>query len=92
MEYHCFPSLLVLHDVECADRSTAAAGGFADVFCGRYHGSKVALKCLRTNSSMSEDQKEQLKKVRLNYYTRRKVLTNSVVLLPRISAVEESGS
>lgn len=59
-----FPRLLILQGVECTDAQQHGAGGFADVFCGTYHGSKVGLKRLRMYLMMSPTQREALKKVR----------------------------
>lgn len=59
-----FPRILILQGVECTDTQQQGAGGFADVFCGIYRGSKVGLKRLRIYLMMSGVQKEALKKVR----------------------------
>lgn len=42
----CLPTSLKLKGVTCPDTHTYGAGGYAEVYCGRYNGNKVALKRL----------------------------------------------
>lgn len=63
LQYDKMPAALFLKNVECPDRETRGAGGFADVYCGEYAGAKVALKCLRVYLMSSEVQKAKLKRV-----------------------------
>ncbi|KAH8103138.1 kinase-like domain-containing protein [Cristinia sonorae] len=52
------PKALFLQDVKCsADTDYRASGGFADVYCGSYRGQLVAIKRIRGDSEIPDDQK-----------------------------------
>lgn len=65
IEYHVFPSSLILLGVQCDQLTQNEEGGFADVFCGTYRGKKVAVKRVRVFATYSEPERRKLKRVRL---------------------------
>ncbi|THH32061.1 hypothetical protein EUX98_g2101 [Antrodiella citrinella] len=65
IEYNILPDSLILRDVRVIDKVQREVGGFADVFCGIYRGSKVALKRLRWYINSTDAEKQKLKKVEL---------------------------
>lgn len=94
MKHDRLPTLLILRNVQCADRSRIAAGGFADVYRGEYEGGIVALKCLRIYSSMSSEQEQLTKKVCATQLDLCRIHIEglSTVFLSRIPLVEEPRS
>ncbi len=59
------PSSYILDDVQETDGDTLIGGGFADIICGEHQNRKVAIKRLRIFLSMSPQDVDVLKKVRI---------------------------
>lgn len=57
------PNALFLQDVQCTDTESRAAGGFADIYRGRWEGYDIAIKCLRIFVLSTDTQKARLRQV-----------------------------
>ena len=63
LQYRMLPAVLTLHDIKC-DPQDPCAGGFANVWCGTYDNSKVAVKVLRVQAGMTEEDRIKRDQVR----------------------------
>lgn len=63
MKYNTLPSVLTLHGIVC-DPQDPLAGGFANVWRGTYDNLKVAVKVLRVQAGMTDEDKMKRDQVR----------------------------
>lgn len=61
--YRVLPTKFVLAGAKRIHREPLASGAFADVYCGTYRGSRVALKHIRLFSTESKSKRKSLEKV-----------------------------
>ncbi|KAH8102061.1 kinase-like domain-containing protein [Cristinia sonorae] len=86
--YSVLPSSLLLKDIQCIDTKPHGVGGFAEVFCGTYKTSKVALKRLRVYTMMTETQKQNV----INSFYRESLLWKNLGhdhILPFLGVAED---